>query len=123
MMAAQQILEGIEATRAAVSEAAAGWQPASVSRIEASVAAVEATLPRLRASLDAIPSSGPLPVAKLRTAAQALRDQAEALEFLIDAASAFIRCSPSVAAACAGTYGVSGEVRIEAQRPTEAYSG
>src|SRR5580692_1343831 len=123
MMAAQQVFEAIEATRSAVGATAAGWQPANLSRVEASLAAVEATLPALRASLEAIPSSGPLPVAKLRTAARALRDEAEALEFLVDAASAFIRCSPAVAAAFAGTYNPGGEVGVGTPLPTEAYSG
>jgi hypothetical protein len=123
MTATQQILEGINATRIAVTEANATWQPANVSRIEASLAAVETTLPGLRAALEAIPSAGPLPVAKLRTAAQALRDQAEALEFLVDAASAYIRCSPSIAAAYVGTYNVAGQVRTDGSLPTEAYNG
>jgi hypothetical protein len=123
MAAAQQILEGLEATRSALSQSVTGWQPANVTRIAASLAAVETTLPGLRAALEAIPSAGPLPVAKLRTAAQALRDEAEALEFLIDAASAFIRRSPSVAATYVGTYSVSGELRSDGQLPAEAYSG
>ena len=116
-----QIANEIEAARDAVAQAALEWDPSNLGRVQASLVALETSLPHLKTALDAIPDAGPLPVEKVREAALALQAEAGALEFLVDAAAAFIRSSDPEG--CNQTYDPGGEVRLQTQSPIEVYTG
>src|SRR5277367_5982304 len=88
MTAAEQVLSGIEGMRAAVSNVAREWQPADLQRVEAARITLEASLP---AGLH--PGS---PDTRIRSAAEALRNEISKLEFLVDAAAAFVRSAANM---------------------------
>ena len=116
MTAAEQILSGIEGMRAAVAMVTREWEPADLPRVEACRITLETSLLPLGATLQRIPADR-----RLREAAEALRNEVSGLEFLVDAAAAFVR-----AAAClqGQSYTPAGEVGVEAPlASTETYTG
>ena len=116
MTAAEQILSGIEGMRAAVGEVARSWEPADLPRVEASRITLETALPRLGATLHNIPADR-----RLREAAEALRNEVSGLEFLVDAAAAFVR---SAACLQGQSYTLAGELGVETpMASTESYTG
>ncbi len=83
-------MSGIESVRAAVIKVAGEWQPGDLPRLEAARITLETSLPGLRESLGNIPSD-----VRLRSAAEGLRKAVAHLEFLVDAAAAFVRAAAS----------------------------
>jgi hypothetical protein len=116
MASADQILSGINGLRAAVSKVTRAWEPADLPRVEASRITLQNSIPNLRRSLVNIPSD-----VRLQKAAEALRDEISNLEFLVDAAAAFVR---SAVSAEGQNYTLAGEIRPEAApASTAAYTG
>ncbi len=122
MSTANHILSGIEAAQAAVRQAALQWDATNLAQVQASLIALEGSLPRLKSSLDAIPNAGQLPATKLRDAAKLLRHDASALEFLVDAAAAYIRATPAGVIANQQTYNPTGQLRLDFNSSTDSYT-
>jgi hypothetical protein len=116
MTSAEQILFRIEGMRATVSKVTLEWEPADPSRVDAARTALETSLPDLRGLLANIPSD-----VRLSRAAEGLRNEISRLQFLVDAASAFVR---SAAAAQGQSYTLSGEIGpASPAAATAAYTG
>ena len=120
MTSAEQILSGIEGMRATVSKVAREWEPADLSRVESARVTLETSLPDLREPLGNIPSD-----VRLRKAAEGLRNEISRLQFLVDAASAFVRSAASAQSQeYTQSYTLSGEISpASATASTAAYTG
>jgi hypothetical protein len=123
MTSAEQILSEIDGMHAAVRKVSREWEPADLSRIDAARIALETSLPEFREPLGVVPGPAaniPSDV-RLRKAAEGLRDEISKLQFLVDAASAFVR---SVASAQGQSYTLSGEIGpASPATSTAAYTG
>jgi hypothetical protein len=118
-----KILCEIESIRSSIRAAALEWDATDIPGIETSVTALEGTLQPLRIFLGDTEFDTGLHAVELRRAAQALKNEAAALECLVDAAAAFLRSNPAGLSGNSDAYTFAGELRPAAYAPTESYAG
>ncbi len=100
MATAEEMVAGVEEIRRAVKAVAAGWEPGNLARIDDSCLLLEKSLPRLRAALGTIPVNGSFRGVELKNAAAAMKQEAAAVAFLVDAAAGFLRSASGAQAEC-----------------------
>jgi hypothetical protein len=123
MNSARKILSEIEAVRARLDATASEWNATDVPGIERAVRALEASLEPLETTVKSHGINSQLPAAELRTAAQGLKQQAAALERMVDAAAAFLRSNSFGISGNCDAYPFAGELSPAAAAPTESYAG